>query len=698
MNRVKNFTKELKDILKEDPGAPILSPDEVIKRANTMVVLTNQAPPKLLALAGSSRRAILLNYKPLMITFPDQRGVFQVEPEDIVFENHQTCRDVTEAGYEETYYEKFFSGAMKKFGVSSPIELNPEDTKKFFNYVDKNWEAEEESDGSKTEILPAIGAVAGGVARGAMALGRGVASAANMAGELADGEEAEDANEAVKRVPYIYWNKASDGKRAKLLQLAKPGISTKWAKVDYESLTPMLKKAIEKVFKTKKDQIEIAPAVAAVAGAAGAGAAGKVMDKLGVGDENESGWEDPPRLGGEPSLITPMEADDNEDVSTGKVGKKDKGSYQHAYKLALKKYKIHSADELDTPAERKGFTAYVDRLWKGGEVKETSADTDEGIKDLGFAAKRKAQQAGKGIKSGAKKLATGAKKAAAGAKKSVAQKAKAKAGAAGSSIKKKAAQMAADRQKASAAREKEREREQAAREKEREQKAKEKDNGNDGSDDEDDDKDDKKKEKGGFGGFLKQAAGAATQAAKQQTAQYTVKTDAAIPEAIKASTMYGVVKGDPKGKGEVVFKGSNKKAEQIVKKLRKSGKAYVINSPSAKVGQIAYHKKGHGLKIEDAPYKPNLSYTDATDPGASLAKQMKKNIGLEKKKVKEVSPPDRKHQVKGIKKHMAQKKGKDKIPKTYIDKKTGKRKKTNPWALAWAQYDKYGVPSRIEKD
>ena len=47
---------------------------------------------------------------------------------------------------------------------------------------------------------------------------------------------------------------------------------------------------------------------------------------------------------------------------------------------------------------------------------------------------------------------------------------------------------------------------------------------------------------------------------------------------------------------------------------------------------------------------------------------------------------------------MAQNKGKDKIPKTYVDKKTGKRKETNPWALAWGQYDKYGVPSRIEKD
>ncbi len=32
--------------------------------------------------------------------------------------------------------------------------------------------------------------------------------------------------------------------------------------------------------------------------------------------------------------------DDNEDVSTGKVGKKDKGSYQKAYKLALRSIKF----------------------------------------------------------------------------------------------------------------------------------------------------------------------------------------------------------------------------------------------------------------------------------------------------------------------------------------------------------------------
>jgi len=149
---MKNFTQELKDIiLKEDPGRPIMSPDEVRGRANTMVVLTNQAPTKLLALAGSSRKAILVNYKPLMITFPDQKGVYKVQADDIVFENHHTGRDVTEAGSEETSYEKFFASAMKKFGVSSPIELKPDETKKFFDYVDKNWEAEEESDGSQSE-------------------------------------------------------------------------------------------------------------------------------------------------------------------------------------------------------------------------------------------------------------------------------------------------------------------------------------------------------------------------------------------------------------------------------------------------------------------------------------------------------------------------------------------------------------------
>ena len=47
---------------------------------------------------------------------------------------------------EETDYQKFFDSALKKFGVSSPDELEGEKKKEFFDYVDKNWEAENETD------------------------------------------------------------------------------------------------------------------------------------------------------------------------------------------------------------------------------------------------------------------------------------------------------------------------------------------------------------------------------------------------------------------------------------------------------------------------------------------------------------------------------------------------------------------------
>ncbi len=474
---MKNFTQELKNIMTEDPGIPIMSPDELRARSQTIVILTNSAPDELLALAGPDRKATLLSINPPMITLPYQKGVFKVRPEDIVFENHHTGRDVTEAGGEETPYEKFFAGAMKKFGVDSPIELSPDETKKFFNYVDKNWEAEEETDEDTTE-----------------------------------------------------------------------------------------------------------------------------------------------------------------DVSTGKVGKKDKGSYQHAYKLALKKYQIHSADELDTPEERKGFTDYVDRLWKKGDIhrdkKEAAvaeADLDEilpalatGAAKAGSAVGRLAAKAGKGVAKKARKTAGEVKR---GVDKIATDRKK----------KKDAEQ--AQRVKERAQKQKEREREQAAGERERAQKSKEKANKWKEPEEPEESEDKKKKEKGtGLGSFIKQAAGQTYGAAKQHASQYS--KEASIPEGVKKTP------------------GVSKKAQGAV-------------------GFAKHARKGTGAK-----------------------RQFQKGVRQAgKKQVRnEVSPPDRKHQVKGIKKHMSQKKGKDKIAKTYVDKKTGKRKETNPWALAWAQYDKYGVPSRIEKD
>jgi len=46
---------------------------------------------------------------------------------------------------EEGDYEEFFQSAMKKFGVSSPDDFKTdEEKKKFFNYVDKNYQAKSE--------------------------------------------------------------------------------------------------------------------------------------------------------------------------------------------------------------------------------------------------------------------------------------------------------------------------------------------------------------------------------------------------------------------------------------------------------------------------------------------------------------------------------------------------------------------------
>lgn len=48
---------------------------------------------------------------------------------------------------EQTKYEKFFKSALKKFGVESPADLESEEKKKeFFDYVDANYDAENETD------------------------------------------------------------------------------------------------------------------------------------------------------------------------------------------------------------------------------------------------------------------------------------------------------------------------------------------------------------------------------------------------------------------------------------------------------------------------------------------------------------------------------------------------------------------------
>lgn len=43
-------------------------------------------------------------------------------------------------------YQALFKDGLKKFDVSSPAELSDEEKVEFFNWLDKNWESEDEKD------------------------------------------------------------------------------------------------------------------------------------------------------------------------------------------------------------------------------------------------------------------------------------------------------------------------------------------------------------------------------------------------------------------------------------------------------------------------------------------------------------------------------------------------------------------------
>ena len=69
--------------------------------------------------------------------------------EDEVSSEGKSYRDGDELeadAVQEGTYEDFFKSALKKWGVSSPEDLGEEDKVKFFDYIDKNWTAEKESD------------------------------------------------------------------------------------------------------------------------------------------------------------------------------------------------------------------------------------------------------------------------------------------------------------------------------------------------------------------------------------------------------------------------------------------------------------------------------------------------------------------------------------------------------------------------
>ena len=52
--------------------------------------------------------------------------------------------NISEASGDKEAYKKFFNAALKKFKVSSPAELKGDQKKKFYDYIDAGWEADNE--------------------------------------------------------------------------------------------------------------------------------------------------------------------------------------------------------------------------------------------------------------------------------------------------------------------------------------------------------------------------------------------------------------------------------------------------------------------------------------------------------------------------------------------------------------------------
>jgi len=74
-------------------------------------------------------------------------GYKKAKKEDVDAEELEDDKEETdEQSEKQKKYQAFFDKALKKFGVKSPAELEGEKKKEFFDYVDKNYEADNEAD------------------------------------------------------------------------------------------------------------------------------------------------------------------------------------------------------------------------------------------------------------------------------------------------------------------------------------------------------------------------------------------------------------------------------------------------------------------------------------------------------------------------------------------------------------------------
>lgn len=91
-----------------------------------------------------------------------------------------TMNEESEVSKEESEkqkkYQAFFNKALKKFGVSSPAELEGDKKKEFFDYVDANYEGDDEVDESVEEATLSVSAYTGNMKPAKIKLKKGKAN------------------------------------------------------------------------------------------------------------------------------------------------------------------------------------------------------------------------------------------------------------------------------------------------------------------------------------------------------------------------------------------------------------------------------------------------------------------------------------------------------------------------------------------
>ncbi|MDP3986716.1 MAG: DUF5661 family protein [Nanoarchaeota archaeon] len=107
------------------------------------------------------------------------------------------------------------------------------------------------------------------------------------------------------------------------------------------------------------------------------------------------------------------------------------------------------------------------------------------------------------------------------------------------------------------------------------------------------------------------------------------------------------------------------------------------NKKSSRIGGLLMEKMGIKGDVveEEEVIKEELSDEQIEDIyRGTFASEEPCHVEMgEKEQIAEVAPPGREKQVKTLKKE---------LPKTYTDKKTGEKKESNPWSVAWSQYKK----------